>query len=276
MTAKRAAKKALRRGKAPFLEAEGSRRAGTSAAVFPHAPAAADSVAAAQCRLASPADDAATARCWLERGVKALLPEAPSSLIDQLWHYGELLRRWNRVYNLTAIADWPRLVTHHLLDSLAIWPFVVPAKRLLDVGTGAGLPAVPLALAAQALEVPLLVTAVDAVAKKAAFVQQAKAELALTNLTVAQVRVEAWQPGQRFDAIVSRAFASIPEFVALTRHLIAPQGRWLAMKGQGAFAECAGLTGARVVVSEPLAVPFLPAARTLVILEPKAWDTSSV
>lgn len=209
------------------------------------------------------------ARTRLAQGVALLLPDAPLTLVDRLWRYVTLLMKWRRAYNLTAITAADAIVTHHVLDSLALWPFVANAPRLLDVGTGAGLPAVPLALAAEALDAPLAeVVALDAVRKKVAFVQQCAIELAMPRLTAVAARVETWQPAAPFPAITSRAFAALADFVTCTRRHLAAHGRWFAMKGADWAAELAALPeGIRVVATTPVTVPFLDACRAVVVLQ---------
>ncbi len=179
-----------------------------------------------------------------------------------LLNYLELLQKWNRVHNLTAVRDPAEMVTLHLLDSLSVLPHI-NVKRLLDVGSGAGLPGIPLAVWRPDLQV----TVMDASQKKASFMRQAKAELALNNLEVVCGRVEHYQPPQIFDAIISRAFSELKEFVSLTRHLLAPGGSWLAMKGVHPHDELAQLPDdVQVVDIFPLQVPGLDAQRHLVIL----------
>lgn len=179
-----------------------------------------------------------------------------------LLHYLELMAKWNKTYNLTAIHEPERMLTHHLLDSLSILPYVT-ADRLLDVGSGGGLPGIPLALARPELQVTLI----DASQKKCAFMQQVAIDLGLRNVIVNHVRVEAFQPDQAFPQIVSRAFSDLSEFVRLTKHLLAPGGEWLAMKGLYPHEEIALLKGARLKQDIALNVPDLVADRHLIILE---------
>ncbi|MHB8916040.1 MAG: 16S rRNA (guanine(527)-N(7))-methyltransferase RsmG [Thiobacillus sp.] len=188
------------------------------------------------------------------------------SPVDQqrLLTYLALLDKWNRVYNLTAVRETERMVSHHLLDSLAIVPYV-QSGRVLDVGSGGGLPGIPLAIARPELEVTLI----DSVAKKTAFLLQAKAELGLENVAVVTGRVEAHQDAEGFGTITSRAFSDLKEFVTLTRHLLAPGGHWLAMKGLYPHEEIAALPDwVRVSANPVLSIPHLDATRHLIILEP--------
>ena len=178
--------------------------------------------------------------------------------------YLRLIEKWNRVHNLTAVRETEQMVVLHLLDSLSVLPHVAAANTLLDVGTGAGLPGIPLALALPSLEVTLL----DSSHKKATFLRQAKAELALENVQVACERVEQWRPGRTFDVVVSRAFADLAEFVEQAQHLVAPGGRMLAMKGVYPFEEIARVPAShRVAEVRELRVPALDAKRHLVFLE---------
>lgn len=199
----------------------------------------------------------------LAAGVNALgLALSP---VDQqrLLTYLALLDKWNRVYNLTAVRETERMVSHHLLDSLAIMPYV-ETGRVLDVGSGGGLPGIPLAIARPELQVTLI----DSVAKKTAFLLQAKAELRLDNVSVVTGRVEAHQDATGFDFITSRAFSDLKELVTLTRHLLAPGGRWLAMKGLYPHEEIAALPDWVKLRSEHvLTIPHLDATRHLIILE---------
>ncbi|OGS75581.1 MAG: 16S rRNA (guanine(527)-N(7))-methyltransferase [Gallionellales bacterium GWA2_55_18] len=178
----------------------------------------------------------------------------------KLLDYLALLHKWNKVYNLTAIRDPQQMVSNHLLDSLAVMPHLW-AGRWLDVGCGAGLPGLVLAVAQPDWQFALL----DSNSKKTGFVQQAVIELGLRNVSVHCERVEDWQPEERFDGIISRAFSELGEFLRSTRHLMAPHGRWAAMKG-APQQELTGVPGGcRVERVVPLQVPGLHAARSLVI-----------
>jgi 16S rRNA (guanine527-N7)-methyltransferase len=182
---------------------------------------------------------------------------------EQLLAYGTLMLKWNKVYNLTALRDPASVLTHHLLDSLAA---VAPLQRewagkgkLLDVGSGGGLPGVVIAIMRPDLEVSCL----DAVAKKAAFVQQVAAELELPNLRGLHARVESLAGS--YEVISSRAFASLPDFFNGSMNLLAPGGVWLAMKGKVPTDELAGVPkGVSVFHVEQLTVPGLDAERCIV------------
>ena len=217
-------------------------------------------------------NDASTGRATLKAAAHPLeLPYLPGQ-IDSLLRYLSLLQRWNATYNLTAVRDPAQMLVQHLVDCLAV---VSPLRRelgghagarLLDVGSGAGLPGLVVAVTCPALQV----VCVDTVGKKAAFVRQAALELGLRNLQAEHARVEALALPP-FDLITSRAFASLADFVTLTRALLAPGGRWMAMKGQRPDAELAALpAGVRLDAVEPLAVPGLAAERCLVWLRPEA------
>jgi 16S rRNA (guanine527-N7)-methyltransferase len=187
-------------------------------------------------------------------------PDAPLRLAAHL----ELIAKWNRVHNLTAVRETAQMVVLHVLDSLAVLPHLGAAGSILDVGTGAGLPGVPLAIAQPELRVTLL----DSSHKKAAFLQQAKTELALENVEVVCERVEQWRPQARFDAVVSRAFSELADFVAQARHLVAPGGKLIAMKGVYPFDEISRIPAThRVAQVLELNVPRLDAKRHLVMLE---------
>lgn len=185
----------------------------------------------------------------------------PEEVQQRLLDYLALLAKWNKVHNLTAVRDPDEMVTLHLLDSLAVLPHL-DCERLLDVGSGAGLPGIPLAL----VRPDLSVTVLDSSHKKSTFQRQAKAELGIDNLEVVCARVEQYRPERRFDCIISRAFSDIAEFTRLTAHLLADGGRWLAMKGVYPYEELAQVRDAGYEVL-PLAVPGLEAQRHLVTLE---------
>lgn len=200
----------------------------------------------------------------LAAGVTALGLTLPEVAEARLLAYLALLDKWNRVYNLTAVRDAERMVSHHLLDSLAAVPHF-HAEAVLDVGSGGGLPGIPLAIARPELQVTLI----DSIAKKTAFLLQAKAELGLENVKVVTGRVEDFRPEAPFDAITSRAFSDLKEFVTLTRHLLKPAGRWLAMKGLLPHEEIGVLPPwAKVSANIELRIPGLDASRHLIVLEP--------
>jgi 16S rRNA (guanine527-N7)-methyltransferase len=204
----------------------------------------------------------------LKDGIAALNLTLPADAPEKLLAYRDMLLKWNKTYNLTALKNPAEAITHHLLDSLAILPSLTeqssvlsPQSSVLDVGSGGGLPAIPLAIARPELHITLI----DAVQKKTAFLQQVVIELGLARVEVRHGRVE--KLAGRYDLITSRAFAELKDFVALTRHLLAPNGRWLAMKGQHPAAEIAALPAGIVVEAvQSLAVPNLAAERHLVIL----------
>ena len=197
----------------------------------------------------------------LAAGLTELGLDLSDAVQRKLLAFRDLLLKWNKTYNLTALRDPEQAISHHLLDSLAILPHV-GAGPLLDVGSGGGLPGIPLAIARSELSVGM----VDTVQKKASFLQQASIELGLKNVTVHHARVEEMQ-GQ-YAQVSSRAFADLGLFISLTRHLLAPGGRWLAMKGLRPDDELKGLP-ADVAVEAiiPLAVPGLEAERHLIILK---------
>lgn len=181
---------------------------------------------------------------------------------EALLSYLDLLQRWNRTYNLTAVRDPGQMITRHLLDSLAIFEWVGKG-RLLDVGTGAGLPGVPLAIADPELEVTLL----DSSGKKVRFLNHVKRELALPNIIPVQDRLESYDPDVTFDSLVSRAVSDLASFANAARHLVRPATRLLAMKGRCPDMELRGLPDdVRVDSVEKLRVPGLQEDRHLVIM----------
>ncbi|HNJ76283.1 MAG TPA: 16S rRNA (guanine(527)-N(7))-methyltransferase RsmG [Azospira sp.] len=198
----------------------------------------------------------------LAEGMKALGLDLPADVQERLLAYAAFLEKWNRTYSLTALRDPKLAVSHHLLDSLAIMPYV-SASTLLDVGSGGGQPGIPLAIARPDLAVTLL----DSNGKKTAFLQQAVIELGLKNVQVVTVRVEEFKPAAPFVAITSRAFAELADFVGLTRHLLAPGGEWLAMKGQRPVEEMNKLpAGVSVTAVHRLLVPGVDGERHLVVM----------
>jgi 16S rRNA (guanine527-N7)-methyltransferase len=203
----------------------------------------------------------------LDQGADELALSLSSTQKQKLLDYLALLGKWNSVYNLTAIRDPKQMMIQHILDSLALVPAVAArnAATALDVGSGGGLPGIVLAIVLPGLSVTLN----DIVHKKTAFQSQAKTQLGLTNLSVVTGRVESLRPGHevagKFDVIVSRAFAELADFVTLSRHLLADDGRILAMKGVRPDAEIARLpAGATALNVERLQVPMLDAERHLI------------
>jgi 16S rRNA (guanine527-N7)-methyltransferase len=205
----------------------------------------------------------------LREGVQALGLDLSAEKQRQLLDYMGLIQKWNKVYNLTALRDPADMLSHHLLDSLtAIAPLARHTQgrpaRVLDVGSGGGLPGVVLAICMPELEV----RCVDTVAKKAAFVQQVAVSLKLANLRGIHARVESLT--EPFDVICSRAFASLPDFVSWSRSALAEDGVWMAMKGKHPQEEIDALpAGVEVFHVEPLTVPGLDVERCLVWMRPE-------
>lgn len=198
----------------------------------------------------------------LHEGIAALGLNLDTDTEARLLTYLRLLSKWNRTYNLTAIRDEAEMVSHHLLDSLTMVPYVRELDSLADVGSGAGLPGIPLAIVCPELKV----TSIETVEKKVAFQQQAKIELKLGNFSPVGARVEKTQ-GQ-FAAVTSRAFAELADFVTWSAHLLRPGGHLLAMKGIYPDEEIARLpAGWAVKTSHELKVPGLDAQRHLIVLQ---------
>lgn len=203
----------------------------------------------------------------LRKGAAALPVTLSDTQFERLLDYLALLAKWNAVYNLTAVRDPAQMVVQHLLDSLAAVPAFVSATRVLDVGSGGGLPGMVLAIWAQEARPDMRIAMIDTVSKKTAFLTQVKAELGLSNVTVHTGRVEALQVGQPFDVITSRAFADLSDFVNWSGHLLAEGGRFIAMKGVAGSDETGRLPAEwRVLEKTPLAVPGLDAERHLVVI----------
>ncbi len=198
----------------------------------------------------------------LAEGLAALPLALDSGVQRKLIDFLSLLVKWNRAYNLTAVRQPEQMVARHLLDSLVIGPFL-QGPRILDVGTGAGLPGIPLALAYPDYQFTLL----DSNGKKIRFVTQVVAELGLANVDVIQSRIEAFQPAGRFDTITARAYASIAELVTQTSRLLADKGQFLIMKGVYPVAEVEAMpAGYRLEAVRELEVPKLDAERHLLIV----------
>lgn len=201
----------------------------------------------------------------LAEGVAGLGLKLPAQAQPRLLDYLALLQKWNRTYNLTAVREPSKMVGQHLLDCLAVAPHVM-ARTIVDVGSGAGLPGIPLALILPQASVTLL----ESSHKKAAFLQQAKIELKLDNVAVACERVETWQAGGKFEMVISRAFSDLSEFVTLAGRHVAPGGRLAAMKGIYPHEEVTQLpAGWRLQEAIALAVPGLRAQRHLLLIGQK-------
>lgn len=200
----------------------------------------------------------------IAQGIAAMGLELPAQGPARLARYLELIEKWNRIHNLTAVRDTGQMVVLHALDSLSVLPHVHDRRRILDVGTGPGLPGIPLAIALPHAHVTLL----DSSHKKCAFLEQARIELALDNVDVVCDRIEQWRPAQPYDAVVSRAFSELSDFVVQARHAVAPGGRMIAMKGVYPFDEIARVPASHKVAQVlELHVPELDAKRHLVFLE---------
>lgn len=199
----------------------------------------------------------------LQQGLRDMGLDLPPPAVEKLLSFLQLLDKWNQAYNLTAVRDPEQMVSRHLLDSLSVLPWL-HGPRVLDIGSGAGLPGIPLALARPDIEFTLL----DSNAKKTRFITQALHELGLKNVAVAQERVEKFHPAEKFDTLIARAFASIPDMLAASRHLCAPHGRFLIMKGVFPQEELAAVTDGYRSEVKALTIPGLDAARHLVILAP--------
>lgn len=194
----------------------------------------------------------------IERGIAALHLDLHEDAVAKLLDYLELLIRWNKTYNLTAVRDPAQMVTRHLLDSLSVLPFV-QGETLADLGSGAGLPGIPLAIARPQLPITL----VDSNGKKARFLREAARALPLRNVEVQQVRVEVLQGS--FDCITARAFASLADMLTWGGHALAPDGVWLALKGQIESGELAQMpAGFRITAVHALHVPGLDAQRHVI------------
>jgi 16S rRNA (guanine527-N7)-methyltransferase len=200
----------------------------------------------------------------LSAGIAELGLVLPDQAEAKLLAYLALLAKWNRVYNLTAIRQEREMVVQHLLDSLVVLKHLPDVPAIVDVGSGAGLPGIPLAIARPELKVTL----VETVQKKSTFQQQAKIQLDLANISIFCGRVESLGRGEGSLAVISRAFADLAEFISTSGHLIAPGGRLYAMKGMLPTAEIATLpAGWKLAAATKLLVPGLSAQRHLIVLE---------
>jgi len=201
-------------------------------------------------------------RTKLEQALEQLSLSLSEAQVQALLAYLSLMQKWNQTYNLTAIRDPEEMLVKHIIDSLAVVPYV-DSERLIDVGTGGGLPGVVLAIVFPERQIDLL----DSNHKKTRFLVQVKGVLGLQNTQVIHSRVEQYQPESLYDGVISRAFASIEDMVHWTQHLLQPDGVWWAMKGQKEAEDLTQLHSVKVESVMPLTVPFLAAERTLIKLK---------
>lgn len=208
----------------------------------------------------------AALRAQLDQGLQAMQPDLPEQSRVKLLDYVALLEKWNKVYNLTAVRAAERMVGVHILDSLSVIPHLQATGNLLDVGTGGGLPGIPIAIVRPQLKVTML----DSLQKKTTFIRQCISELKLENASVVCERVEQYAPAEMFDMIISRAFAELVDFVNGAGHLLRPGGRLYAMKGVYPNDEILRLPAAYSVVDiVELIVPQIEGQRHLVVIEKK-------
>jgi 16S rRNA (guanine527-N7)-methyltransferase len=202
----------------------------------------------------------------LTDGLAQLGVRADAALTGAMLRYLALLQQWNRAYNLTSVTELEEMAVRHILDSASARPYLAGAA-ILDAGTGAGLPGIPLALLEPARQFTLL----DSVGKKVRFLRQVVMELKLANVTPVQARLESWPGTGPFDTAICRALGSLGEFAALCGRLVAPAGRLVAMKGRLPAEEIADLPAPwRVAETQRVTVPGLEAERHIVVLERRA------
>lgn len=200
----------------------------------------------------------------LQEGLQGLGLTLPTAQQLLLLEYVALLKKWNSTYNLTALRNEETMISHHILDSLTLLPYVQNAQTLMDVGSGGGMPGIPTAICRPDLQITLL----DSNTKKTSFLQQAVIELGLTNVTVASGRVETMFD-KKVDVVTSRAFAELADFISLTKHLLNENGYWAAMKGVYPYEELEHLpSDISVEKIEKIHVPMLEAERHMVIMRP--------
>ncbi|MBN3859010.1 16S rRNA (guanine(527)-N(7))-methyltransferase RsmG [Neisseriaceae bacterium PsAf] len=209
--------------------------------------------------------DESIKRIDLQAGLSDLQLSLSETAELKLLQYIDLLYKWNQTYNLTALRNKFQMLTHHIFDSLSILKELNDSKSLVDVGSGGGVPGIPIAIARPDLKIML----VDSNSKKTTFLAQAVIELGLSNVEVKQGRVEVLQ-GEEFDIVVSRAFAELSDFVSITKQLLSKEGYWLAMKGTYPYEELSKLPD-WVLVEEvkPVKVPQVNAERHVVKMVPK-------
>lgn len=202
----------------------------------------------------------------LDQGLAQLGLALDGSATRRLLDFVALLAKWNKTYNLTAINDPEQMVSRHLLDSLAVWPYL-HGQRVIDVGSGAGVPGIPLAIADACLNPGRAYVLLDSNHKKTRFITQVCSELVLTNVEVVTARVEQYHPSQVFDTVITRAFAGVDKNLSQSKHLCAPDGRFLLMKGASVEQELAALPAGFVLRDRiALKVPRLEAERCLLVI----------
>lgn len=201
----------------------------------------------------------------LKAGLTAMNLDLSTAQQLMLLEYVALLKKWNSTYNLTALRDENQMISHHILDSLTLLPYVQNAGSMMDVGSGGGMPGIPTAICHPHLQITLL----DSNTKKTTFLQQAVIELGLQNVTVASGRVETMHD-TKVDVVTSRAFAELRDFIALTKHLLNENGYWAAMKGVYPYEELENVPqNIEVYQIDKLDVPTLNAERHMVLMRPK-------
>lgn len=201
----------------------------------------------------------------LQQGLQAMGLSLNTAQQLLLLEYVALLKKWNSTYNLTALRDEHKMISHHILDSLSLLGYIKEAKTLMDVGSGGGMPGIPTAICRPDLQITLL----DSNTKKTTFLQQVVIELGLSNVTVASGRVEAMHD-KDVDVVTSRAFAELADFISLTKHLLNENGYWAAMKGVYPYEELEHVPASVVVEKvEKIEIPMLQGERHMVIMRPK-------
>ncbi len=207
----------------------------------------------------------------LRSGLQALHVDSSASLTERFLHFLRLLEKWNRAFNLTAVRDPMEMVPLHILDSLTALPFLF-GQRVADVGTGAGLPGIPLAM----LEPDREFVLIDSAGKKIRFVQHVIGELSLGQVSAIHSRAQDFQPEDLFDTVICRAFTSLSDFIARAAHLLAPGGRLVAMKGRLPETELGSLPPAwQVAETTRVDLPGVDAHRNILVLKPRAVATPS-
>lgn len=207
-------------------------------------------------------------RALLESGLAEMGLDLSQSVREILLRYVALLAKWNKVYNLTAVREPARMIGLHILDSLSVLSQITGYKNILDVGTGGGLPGIPLAIALAELDPHARVSLLDTITKKTTFVRHVIGDLGLVNASVVTERVERYRPPQIFDVVISRAFAELKDFVEGAGHLCADEGKMLAMKGVHPFDEIARMPSDYIVGEIiPIQVPQVDGQRHLVVIK---------